>query len=86
MSGLAKIWATRPVSELQASLNVALATSSNGRFVVRHTQPDQPFFYLGDTAWEMFHRLDLSEARMYLENRAAKGFNVVMAVLLSEQE
>ena len=49
-------------------------------------KPDDPFFYLGDTAWELFHRLDLDEARIFLENRAAKGFNVVMAVNFSEQE
>ncbi|MGC9520322.1 MAG: glycoside hydrolase family 140 protein [Anaerolineae bacterium] len=43
-----------------------------------------PFFYLGDTAWELFHRLDHEEARHYLENRAAKGFTVIQAVVLSE--
>lgn len=79
-------WPTRLVTELKASLDVALAASSNGRFVVRHSKPDDPFFYLGDTAWELFHRLDLDEAKIFLENRAAKGFNVVMAVILSEQE
>jgi len=86
MTTVDETWPTRSVAELKASLDVALAASSNGRFVVRHTKPDDPFFYLGDTAWELFHRLDLDEARMFLENRAAKGFNVVMAVLFSEQE
>lgn len=79
-------WTTRSVFDVQASLDVALAPSKDGRFVVRHMIPENPFFYLGDTAWEMFHRLDLDEAKMFLENRAAKGFNVVMAVILSEQE
>jgi hypothetical protein len=79
-------WATRPVSDIRSCLDVALAPSQNGRFVVRHTKPQEPFFYLGDTAWEMFHRLDLDEAKMFLQNRAAKGFNVVMAVVMSEQE
>jgi len=86
MTTFHETWPTRSVTELAASLDVALAASSNGRFVVRHTKPDDPFFYLGDTAWELFHRLDLDEARIFLENRAAKGFNVVMAVILSEQE
>ncbi len=25
-----------------------------------------PFFYLGDTAWELFHRLTREEAQFYL--------------------
>lgn len=43
-----------------------------------------PFFYLGDTAWELFHRLNLDEAQMYLRNRADKGFTVIQAVALAE--
>ncbi len=44
----------------------------------------RPFFYLGDTAWELFHRLTLEEARHYLDNRAAKNFTVIQAVALAE--
>ncbi|WP_395343208.1 DUF4038 domain-containing protein [Ningiella sp. W23] len=44
----------------------------------------EPFFYLGDTAWELFHRLDREEVDVYLSNRAAKGFNVIQAVALAE--
>lgn len=43
-----------------------------------------PFLYLADTAWELFHRLNLEEAQHYLRNRAAKGFTVIQAVLLAE--
>ena len=43
-----------------------------------------PFFYLGDTAWELFHRLDREEADAYLEDRATKGFTVIQAVALAE--
>lgn len=43
-----------------------------------------PFFYLGDTAWQLFHRLTLAEADRYLTNRAAKGFTVIQAVALAE--
>ena len=43
-----------------------------------------PFFYLGDTAWELFHRLKREEADLYLTNRAAKGFTVIQAVVLAE--
>jgi len=43
-----------------------------------------PFFYLGDTAWELFHRLNRQEAAMYLKDRATKGFTVIQAVALAE--
>ena len=56
--------------------------SPNGRYLLR--QDGKPFFYLGDTAWELFHRLNRDDADRYLRNRAAKGFTVVQAVALSE--
>jgi hypothetical protein len=43
-----------------------------------------PFFWLGDTGWELFHRLTIEEITTYLDNRAAKGFNVIQAVALAE--
>lgn len=44
------------------------------------------FFWLGDTAWELFHRLDREEAKEYLQNRADKGFTVIQAVVLAEMD
>ena len=44
----------------------------------------RPFFYLGDTAWEIFHRLTIEEAREYLDDRASKAFTVIQAVALAE--
>lgn len=46
----------------------------------------EPFFYLGDTAWEMFHRLSRSEMEYYLSVRAEQGFTAVQAVALAEFE
>ncbi|OAM90469.1 hypothetical protein AW736_07800 [Termitidicoccus mucosus] len=43
-----------------------------------------PFFWLGDTAWELFHRLDRDDAVMYLDCRAEQQFTVIQAVLLAE--
>ena len=43
-----------------------------------------PFFWLGDTGWELFHRLTKEEINIYLENRRAKGFNIIQAVILAE--
>ncbi|MEO0530462.1 MAG: glycoside hydrolase family 140 protein [Planctomycetota bacterium] len=59
-----------------------LRVSDNGRYLQR--ADGQPFFYLGDTAWELFHRLDRDEADVYLRDRAAKGFTVIQAVALAE--
>jgi hypothetical protein len=59
-----------------------LFMSSNRRFIV--DEDGSPFFWLGDTAWELFHRLNREEAKLYLENRRQKGFNVIQAVVLAE--
>src|SRR6476469_3803244 len=59
-----------------------LKVSDNRRFLVH--EDGSPFFYLGDTAWELFHRLTFSEAERYLRDRAAKGFTVIQAVALAE--
>ena len=59
-----------------------LKVSDNHRFLVY--EDGRPFFYLGDTAWELFHRLKREEAEKYLEDRAKKGFTVIQAVALAE--
>ncbi|MGB2808086.1 MAG: glycoside hydrolase family 140 protein [Sedimentisphaerales bacterium] len=58
-----------------------LKVSNNKRFIVH--EDGTPFFYLGDTAWELFHRLSRKEAERYLENRRQKGFTVIQAVVLA---
>jgi hypothetical protein len=59
-----------------------LKVSENKRFLV--FEDGTPFFYLGDTGWELFHRLNIDDAEKYLENRRAKGFTVIQAVALAE--
>src|SRR5690606_9933336 len=59
-----------------------LRVSDNKRFL--QTVDGKPFFWLGDTAWELFHRLTREEADLYLKNRAENGFNVIQAVVLAE--
>ncbi len=59
-----------------------LKVSDNQRFLVR--EDGQPFFYLGDTAWELFHRLTREEATAYLKLRAQQRFTVIQAVALAE--
>lgn len=48
------------------------------------TAGGQPFFWLGDTAWEFFHRLNRDEVAHYLETRRRQGFNLIQAVALAE--
>jgi hypothetical protein len=60
-----------------------LQVAPNGRYL--QYADGTPFLYLADTAWELFHRLDAEEAERYLQNRAAKGFTVVQAVVLAER-
>jgi hypothetical protein len=59
-----------------------LRVSDNHRFLV--TDQGDPFFWLGDTGWEMLHRLDRGEMEYYLRNRAGKGFTVIQTVIVSE--
>ncbi|MFT2008322.1 glycoside hydrolase family 140 protein [Pontibacter sp. 13R65] len=59
-----------------------LRVSQNGRYL-EYTS-GKPFFYLADTAWELFHRLNREEADLYLTNRAEKGFTAIQAVVLAE--
>jgi len=59
-----------------------LKVSENKHFLV--FEDGTPFFYLGDTAWELLHRLSKSDAEKYLENRRLKGFTVIQTVVLAE--
>lgn len=55
--------------------------SENQRYLLK---AGQPFFYLADTGWELFHRLDRDQASYYLKRRAEQGFTVIQAVVLAE--
>jgi hypothetical protein len=61
-----------------------LKVSDNKRFLVY--EDGRPFFWLGDTAWELFHRLNREDADRFLKNRADKGFTVIQAVAIAELE
>jgi hypothetical protein len=60
----------------------ALKVADNHRFLV--TADGKPFFYMADTAWELFHRLNHDDTELYLKDRAAKHFNVIQACVLGE--
>jgi hypothetical protein len=59
-----------------------IRVSENNKFLI--TKEGKPFFWLGDTDWELFHRLTREEAEEFLEIRKQQGFNVIQAVALAE--
>ena len=59
-----------------------LKVSPNKHFLV--TEDGKPFFWLGDTAWELFHRADRARADHYLRTRAAQDFTLIQAVAIGE--
>ncbi len=75
------IFAGTAISQSSAD-DSRLKVSDNRRYLVH--ADGKPFFYLGDTAWELFHRLDREQATRYLEDRAKKGFTVIQAVAIAE--
>lgn len=66
---------TPKLDEEKANEIAKLKISENQRYFV--TGDNEPFFWLGDTAWLLFKNLDREEAENYLENRKQKGFNVI---------
>lgn len=61
-----------------------LKITENGRFF--QTENGDPFFYLAETGWEIFHRATREEADLILSDRASKGFNVIQATTLAERD
>lgn len=61
-----------------------LQVSGDKRFLV--TDRGTPFFWLGDTAWDLFHRLNRGEAVEYLDVRLEQKFNVIQAVAIGEHD
>ena len=61
----------------RAALGTYLKVAPGGRTLTY--QNGTPFFYLADTAWHLFDKTNQKSARVYLENRAAKGFTVIQA-------
>ena len=59
-----------------------ISVSENNRFI--QTKDGKPFFWLGDTDWEMFHRLTREEIEELINIRSEQGFNVLQAVALAE--
>lgn len=59
-----------------------LMVSENNRFLMKET--GKPFFWLGDTGWLLFSKLDRKEAEKYLDDRVEKGFKVIQVMVIHE--
>jgi hypothetical protein len=63
-------------------LALLLSVSPNGHYL--QDQNGKPFFYLADTGWELFHRLNEADAEFYFKRRAEQGFTAIQCVILAE--
>lgn len=57
-----------------------LEISENQRYFQKEN--GDPFFWLGDTGWLMFNRLDRDQIKKYIEDRKSKDFNVIQVMVL----
>src|SRR5699024_2475462 len=61
-----------------------LKVSENNRYLVDGQV--EPFFWLGDTAWLLFTKLNREDAITYLDNRKQKGFNIIQVMAIPSVE
>jgi hypothetical protein len=63
----------------QPSHNGQINVSINGRYFV--DKDNKPFFWQGDTEWELFHLFSVAEAKAFLSERKKQGFNVIQVMI-----
>ncbi len=59
-----------------------LKADPTGRILIH--EDGRPFFWMGDSCWELMHRSTREEVDRYLADRAAKRFNVIQTVAVAE--
>ena len=57
-----------------------IVVSANHRFL--QYADGRSFFWMADTGWFTFQKLNRAETERYLEDRRSKGFNVIQAMIL----
>jgi hypothetical protein len=77
---LANILAFACTTSDQNKSPAKLMISENRRFLT--DENGDPFFWLGDTGWLLFTKLNREDAEKYLENRRQLGFNVIQVMVL----
>jgi len=63
------------------NVSAQFSISDNHRFLLKD---GKPFFWMGDTGWELLHRLNREQTDQYLEKRSEQGFTVIQTVVLAE--
>lgn len=67
------------INSFSFSQNIpVLKVSENHRFI--GSTEGSPFFWLGDTGWLLFSKLNREEAILYLDDRQKKGFNIIQVM------
>ena len=59
--------------------SAAVGISGNGRYFV--DSDGKPFFWQGDTEWELFHLFSVDDAKTLLLNRRKQGFSVIQVMV-----
>ncbi|MCR8666755.1 glycoside hydrolase family 140 protein [Aestuariibaculum sp. M13] len=57
-----------------------IEVSENGHYF--QTEDGKPFFYLGDTGWLAFNKLNREELGVYFKDRKDKGYNVIQIMTI----
>jgi hypothetical protein len=66
-----------------AEYSFPLRASHNHHFLV--DQQERPFLVVGDTAWSLIADLNVADAKRYLDDRQAKGFNSILVNLIEHK-
>lgn len=70
----------KDVEILEALEMAKLQVSRNGHYFQR--EDGKPFFWLGDTGWLAFKKLNREELKTYFADRKEKGYNVIQIMTL----
>jgi hypothetical protein len=63
----------------QVSFNTIIKISPDGRYFT--DRKGMPFFWQGDTEWELFHQFKVSEVKSLMLERRTQGFNVLQVMV-----
>ncbi|UCH15393.1 MAG: DUF4038 domain-containing protein, partial [Bacteroidales bacterium] len=74
---LLSVACTSPVQNISPG---RIMISDNNRYFT--DENGDPYFWLGDTGWLLFAKLNRQDAEKYLENRSRNGFNVIQVMVL----
>ena len=63
----------------QSPRNSLIDISDNRRYFIH--SDNKPFFWQGDTEWELFHLFSIQEAKAFLLERKKQGFNIIQVMI-----